>query len=377
MSADVLAAEEIRETARAVLARHATSQRVRALFDDPDRLDRGLWTQMAELGWIGVEVDPEHGGLGLGFGSLVVLLEELGRCTAGGPFLATTLAAGAVELVGTERQRTAVLPGAATGAWFGTVALTGEAGHPGTDVRLIREGATLRLDGAVGFVPDASVADAIVVAARDADGLDAVVLVSCDRPGVAVGRAPMLDQTRNLCHVRFSGSEIDDGDLMAEGSRATAALALLRARAGVAVAADSVGNAREVVDRTVAYARDRVQFGLPIGAFQGVKHRCADMFVTTEAAATLVAAAADALSVGQHDAALLAAMAKSFACRGASETAGRGVQLHGGIGYTWEHDMHIFLKRAKLNEALFGDNHVQRRAIAAAVVDQGALDGPA
>src|SRR4051812_35401951 len=119
MTADTLAAEEIRETARAVLARHATSQLVRALFDDPDRLDRQLWTQMAQLGWTGIDIDEEHGGLGLGFRSLVVLLEELGRCTAGGPFLATALAAAAVAAAGTDRQRAAVLPHAANGEWFG------------------------------------------------------------------------------------------------------------------------------------------------------------------------------------------------------------------------------------------------------------------
>jgi alkylation response protein AidB-like acyl-CoA dehydrogenase len=377
MSADTLAAEEIRESARAVLARHATSHHVRALFDDADRLDLGLWAQMAELGWTGIDIGEEHGGLGLGFGSLVVLLEELGRCTAGGPFLATALAAAALEMAGTGGQRAAVLPRAASGQWFGTVALADRAGHPRAGVQLLRDGGGLRLEGTAGFVLDASVAESVVVAAQETDGGDALLLMPCERRGITIERVPVVDQTRNLGHVHFSETDVEDGDLMAEGSGATSALARLRSRAGVAVAADSVGIAREVVDRTAAYARDRVQFGLPIGAFQGVKHQCADMFVTTEAAATLVTAAAEALVAGRDDGPLLASMAKSYACGRASETAGRGVQLHGGIGYTWEHDMHIFLKRAKLNEALLGDTHVQLRSIAKAVIDQGAVDGEA
>src|SRR5262249_48817373 len=147
-------------------------------------------------------------------------------------------------------------------------------------------------------------------------------------------------------------------------------------RASVAIAADSVGNAREVLDRTTDYARQRVQFGLPIGAFQGVKHQCADMFVGTETAATLVDAAADALTgaSGAQQAgasAVLASMARFSACRNAVAVAGRGIQLHGGVGYTWEHDMHIFLKRAALNAALFGDGRYHLRRVADAVCTNG------
>ena len=233
----------------------------------------------------------------------------------------------------------------------------------------------MSLSGSAGFVPDASIADVVVVGARDEAGQDVLLVLSTDREGISVERLPVLDQTRNLGRVTFTDVEVDAHDLMTDD--AAKCHLSLQERASVAVAADSIGNAREVVHRTASYARERTQFGLPIGAFQGVKHQCADMFVGTEAAATLVAAAATAISTGSTDADRLASMAKFAACRNAVDVAGRGVQLHGGIGYTWEHDMHIFLKRAALNAALFGDGRFHLRHVADAIGKDGNDDGTA
>ena len=370
-----LLADEIRDAARSVLEDHATSSRVRALFDDPDRLDRTLWSQMADLGWMGMEIPEAHGGLGARFDGVTVLLEELGRRTSGGPFLATTLAAGAILVAGADHHRAGWLPRLASGEAFGTIVIADEQGAFPSRVRLRRDGATVRLRGSAGFVPDASVADVVVVAARDEAGSDVLAVLSPDRAGVTIERTPVLDQTRNLTRVAFDDCEVAAEEMMIEGPAATSALVVLRNRASVAVAADSVGNAREVVQRTAGYARERTQFGLPIGAFQGVKHQCADMFVGTEVAATLVAAAAEALSTNGRDADRLTSMAKFTACRNGSEVAGRGVQLHGGIGYTWEHDMHIFLKRATLNAALFGDRRFHLRQVADAIGKVGTDHG--
>ena len=367
---EVIPAEEIRAAAKAMLLRHATSERIRNLFDKPNRLDDLLWQQMSNLGWMGMEVPEEFGGLGGQFDDVVILLEELGRFAAGGPFMSTaTLAIGALLLAGTESQRNEFLPRLAAGECLATAALCDAAGRPMPSVRWRTDpDSAIRLDGVVGFVPDAGIAEMIVVGATDAAGANLLVFVPRDRAGIGYEPTPVLDQTRSMWQITFIDCMVSAAEVMASGAAASDTLSRLFARASVAIAADSTGNARSVLDRTTTYAKERIQFGMPIGTFQGVKHQCANMFVGTEEAATLTTAAAEAITANSHDASELASMAKYYACRNAADAAGRGVQLHGGIGYTWEHDMHIYLKRAKLNEALFGDTRSHLRNVATSIL---------
>jgi alkylation response protein AidB-like acyl-CoA dehydrogenase len=302
----------------------------------------------------------------MGFPALIVVFEELGRAAAGGPFLSTgALAIGAFLEAGTDAQRAAWLPGVASGAVRATVALTDAGGRLGSDLVLTTgtDGA-MTVDGRAGFVTDAPLAELLVVAARTPDGEDALAVVPRAAQGVEVTRVPVLDLTRSLGHVTLKSCPLGATDLLAVGAPATRAIASLRTRAAVAIAADAVGVARAVLARTTQYACERRQFGLPIGAFQGVKHQCADMFVGTETAAALVRAAAAAIEDGEEQAGELASMAKLAAGGNGGDAAGRAMQLHGGIGYTWEHDAHIYLKRAKLDEALFGDRAHHLRVIA-------------
>jgi len=265
---------------------------------------------------------------------------------------------------GNEQQQVRWLPKLAAGELVATVVFTDPNGGPSSTLRLASgPGGGLRLEGTSGFVSDGALAQLLIAVAHDEAGEDAVVVLPRARLGIEVARVLVLDPTRSLAHVTFRSCEIAPEDVLAQGGLATRVIADLRARCNVAMAADSIGIARSVLARTAAYAQQRVQFGHPIGAFQGVKHQCADVFVETEAAATVTCAAADVLADG-NDAVGLSSMAKFYACGNAADAAGRAMQLHGGIGYTWESDIHIYLKRAKLNEAMFGDRAFQLDAIA-------------
>ena len=313
--------DELRATARSALGR-----------ESDDR-----WRQMVELGWTAIHVDEEHGGAGCGYGDLAVVLHELGRGLAATPFLASAvLAEGALAHAGDDSGLRSRL---ASGEAVGTVALAGADGS----YEPARRTATWRgdrVDGDAGFVPDADVADVLVVAACDESGTSAVLLV--DAAAVAVEPMPTLDETRRLFRVTFDGS--DGRHLCEPGPDADALLDRVLALGVIATACDAVGVAERALDMTTAYAKERQQFGRPIGSFQAVKHHCADMAIAVEAGRAAVTAAAEALdgdpARSANAAATAAAITASYVGPAASNVCDLALRVHGGIGFTWEHDCH-------------------------------------
>jgi len=359
--------DALRASARAMLDRSAPTASVRELLDHPVGFDQALWRDMAELGWLALLVPEVDGGAGAGFGEVVVIAEELGARLTPGPFLASAvLAISALVLGGSVEQRARWLDPLATGEAIGTVALTGPSGRLGDDalgVRCRDDGSALRLDGAAGFVPDAHVADFVVVATTDGRARR-LALVETTIPGVDVRPTPTIDHTRRLSQLTFDDVVVD----------ATAAIDdtvfdQLVERAATVLAADGAGAAREILARAVEYSKQRVQFNRPIGSFQAVKHMLADMYVLSEAASVAVEGAAHALDLQPDAAPRLASIAASYARDAAERVAGDAVQAHGGIGFTWEHDCHLYLKRTQLDAALFGDTAIHRGRLAGLLLD--------
>lgn len=228
------------------------------------------------------------------------------------------------------------------------------------------------LSGPVPHVVDAPTADVVVALAHTLDGTPVLVVVEAGCSGLTMKREPTIDRTRSLGWLDFVDVHVPATSVLATGAAATQAIDAVVPRLALATASDSLGIATRVLETTTEYAVQRHQFGRAIGSFQAVKHQAADMLVRTEMARALLDEAADAVDDGHPDAPALASMAKAYSCETASWVAGRGIQLHGGIGYTWEHDMHIYLKRAKLNEAIFGDPRWHRERVAHHLAATGA-----
>lgn len=357
----------LRMMARTLLAKECNSQRVRALADNGLPFDGKLWACLVDAGLTGIDIPIEYGGAGASFAELAVVLVEMGRQATVSPFLASAvLGSGAVLLSGTDAQRASWLPQLAAGSVRATAAVSGANGRTGpSQLGLVAERGRdgWQIDGAAAFVPDAHLADVLVLAASDPDGGVLLSLVEADRHGLRIVPTPTIDGTRKLATVHAEGLIIGPDAVLASGAPGAAALAALLDRVAVAVACDSLGVAERALEMTVGYAKDRVQFGRPIGSFQAVKHRCADMFIGVEAARALTTDAAGELA-RSTTACAAASAAKSYVTDMAVKVAGDALQLHGGIGYTWEHDMHILLKRAKLNQALFGSARDHRRQAA-------------
>lgn len=304
-----------------------------------DLLGKNLdWQQVVDAGWLSLEIPEPLGGAGASFVETAILLEEMGRAGAANRFLGTTLAVGALTASSPNDSRDALLTRIAEG--------TAAAFASGFTV------SNGSVSGRAEFVPDAEGADVVLLLA-DADGTPVVVT----SPGLTVTAQPVLDETRSLAVVSADDAVVTDSwPLTGDPVR-------LRDRAAVAVACDSLGVAEAMLAATVEYAKVRHQFERPIGSFQAVKHACADMLVQTSVARQLVDAAVAALAAG-GDASVEAAMAKSYACAAAVDVVGKAMQLHGGVGYTWESGVHVYLKRAALNRSLFGSPAEHRRRLA-------------
>ena len=342
----------IREAARKFFAARIDSTHLHAVIDGAaDGVD--LWHAAAgEMGLAGLVVPEQHGGAGLGMVELAIVAEAAGYHAAPLPLLAgVAMAAPALLAGGTDAQKAMWLPRLASGAVRGSVALTG----PDGDIE--RAGVTRsgdRLTGAAHFVPDGAGAELFIVAV--ADGAMALVLRTA--PGGTVERCVSLDMTRPHAVLRLD-------DVVAEPLADAAAARAAALQGGwIALAADALGGAQACIERTVAYAKERVQFGRRIGSYQAVKHRLADMMVEIEQARSAVYWAACAADEGSADAPFAAHAAKAFATDAYASCAGNMIQLHGGIGFTWEHDAHIFFKRARADQALLGSPAWHRERIA-------------
>ena len=362
--------ELLRSTARKFFENECPSTVVRGLMETPEGMTPALWTKLAEQGWLGLIYPEAYDGLGLGLVDLVVLMEEMGRAVVPGPYFSTLLLGGLALLeAGSDAQKKEWLPRIATGqarvtlAWMEPSAALGA---EGVTLPAVAKGATVTLSGTKLFVPDAHTADAIVVAARTGTGTTedgiGLYLVPKGARGLEVRLLPTMDQTRKLCEVTLKDVTVGgDARLGGAGGRA---LGRVLDRATVGLCAEMCGGAQRVLDMTVEYAKIRQAFGRPIGSYQGVKHRAADMLVDVENSKSITYYAAWALDEGVPEGPLAVSMAKAYASDAYRRVAGAGIQLHGGIGFTWEHDLYLYFKRAKGSEFTFGDATYHRERVA-------------
>jgi alkylation response protein AidB-like acyl-CoA dehydrogenase len=365
--------ELLRSTARKFFDNECASEIVRKLMDGPEGMTPDLWKKIAEQGWTGLIFPDEHGGMGLGFVDLVVLMEEMGRAVVPGPFFSTVLLGGlAVLEAGTDAQKKAWLPKITSGEARATLAWmepSAELGARGITLQATAKGAGFTLDGTKLFVHDAHTADVIVVAARTGSGKSpeegiSLFLVPKGTPGLSVTLLPTMDQTRKLCEVGLKNVALGAEALMGQAGSGWAPLARVIDRATVALCAEMCGGAQKVLEMTVEYAKIRQAFGRPIGSYQGVKHKAADMLVDVENSKSITYYAAWAMDEGVPEGPLAVSMAKAYVSDAYRRVSGAGIQLHGGIGFTWEHDLHLYFKRAKGSEFTFGDATWHRERVA-------------
>jgi alkylation response protein AidB-like acyl-CoA dehydrogenase len=365
--------ELLRDTARRFLESECNTQFVRQRMAEPAAVSDEFWQNLAAQGWLGIVCPEAEGGSGLGLVDLVVLMEEMGRAVMPGPFLSTVLLGGsAIAEAGTPAQRQQWLPKIAAGNAKAALAWT----EPnlrwdaaGIMLRAREAGGGYTLSGTKLFVGDAHLADILVVAARTRDGSTmedgvSLLLVPKDTRGLTVTLLPTIDETRKLCEVSLDNVALPANALLGNRHEGWAPLSRVLARATVALSAEMCGGAQQVLDMTVAYAKIRIAFGKPIGSYQGVKHQAADMLVAIENAKSLTYYAAWALDQGLDEAPLAVSMAKAAASDMYRKVAGTGIQLHGGIGMTWEHDLQLYFKRAKASEVAFGDATWHRERVA-------------
>jgi alkylation response protein AidB-like acyl-CoA dehydrogenase len=365
--------ELLRSTARKFFDNECGSETVRKLMEGPEGMTPDLWKKLAEQGWLGLIVPDEHGGMGLGMVDLVVLMEEMGRAVVPGPFFSTVLLGGlAILEAGTEAQKKAWLPRLASGDARATLAWmepTADLGARGITLPATAKSGGHTLNGTKLFVQDAHTADALVVAARTATGKSAeegisLFLVPKDSAGLTVTLLPTMDQTRKLCEVTFKDVAVGSDALMGQAGSGWSPLARVIDRATVGLCAEMCGGAQKVLDMTVEYAKIRQAFGRPIGSYQGVKHKAADMLVDVENSKSITYYAAWAMDEGVAEGPLAVSMAKAYVSDAYRRVSGAGIQLHGGIGFTWEHDLHLYFKRAKGSEFTFGDATWHRERVA-------------
>jgi alkylation response protein AidB-like acyl-CoA dehydrogenase len=365
--------ELLRATARKFFENECPSAFVRRRMEEPAGTTDEFWGKLAEQGWLGLIYPEEYGGSGLGFVDLTVLMEEMGRVVMPGPFFSTVLLGGLTILeAGSPEQKKAWLPRIAAGEARAALAWTEPNARwdaEGVTATARRSGEGWVLSGTKLFVLDAHLADVTVVVARTADGRPAeqalsLFLVERGTPGFEPRLLPTMDQTRKQCEVALRDVRVPASALLGPEHGGWAPLARVVERATVALCAEMCGGAQKVLEMTTEYAKIRVAFGRPIGAYQAVKHRAADMLVDVENAKSLTYYAAWAVDERVPESTLAASMAKAYASDAYRRVAGAGIQLHGGIGFTWEHDLHLYFKRAKFSEFTFGDATYHRERVA-------------
>jgi alkylation response protein AidB-like acyl-CoA dehydrogenase len=359
--------EALQCAARDFLARECPPALVRETAKTPDGVPRGLYAKMAELGWMGLLVPEAEGGLGLGTLDLALVLEELGRAAAPGPFLASQLVTAALLRAGSAAQRRRWLPRLVSGESLAALAYLEESDRHDADgialaARRTRDG--WRLDGTKLFVLGVPGADLLLVAARAGRRGVSLFLVEASARGVRIRPEETIDLTRRVGEVRLRDVALEREALLGREGEGWPLLARLLDLGAIGIAADSLGGAARALEMAVEYSKVRQQFGRPIGSFQALKHMAAEMVSEVEPSRSLVWYAAYAFDHRPREAPRAAAIAKARLGDVYSRTVNRAVQMHGGIGFTWEHDLHLWFKRARWNEVAFGDPTWQRDRIA-------------
>src|SRR5438067_4581886 len=365
----------LRNLSREFLTRESTPKAVRTLWEDQRGYSEATWQQLSEMGLHGLTVPEAYGGQGLGMIDLALVLDEMGRAAYPGPYFATAvLAAGAIAATGSEDQMSRYLPDIAAGrtrATFGLLESALSWQPAGVQMRAARIGSGFSLSGVKRFVPWAHVADLVVVAART-DGGITLFAVARDASGVSETRNVEMDRTNPTSTMTFKDVSVGADAVIGEVDQGWSIVEAVLQRAAVAAAAEMLGASRRCMDMSVEYAKVRQQFGQPIGMFQAIKHACAEMLLEVENSHGATYYAAWAADAGSPDAALAASAAKAYVGDASRKVCGSSIQIHGAIGFTWEYDLHLYFKRAKHFEPLYGDADFHReRSLQLTLARQG------
>ena len=365
--------EELRRSARSFLEDHSSPAHVRKAMETEAGFDADVWRRVAtELGWTSIIVPEAYGGIGLTYVELVALMEEMGSALLCAPFFSTVCLAGnALIAGGTEEQKQEHLPGIAAGETIATLAHTEPNGRwaaAGIAAEASRDGDGYVLNGTKTFVIDGHTAQLLVIAARrpKSSGKDGVSLfvVPASTPGIERRLLPTMDQTRRQAEITLSGVRVPVSALMGNEGEGWPVLSRTLDLAAIALSAEQAGGAQRCLDMSVQYAKERVQFGRPIGSFQALKHKCADMLLQVESARSASYYAGWAASVDDPELPVLASLAKAYCSDAYFYCAAESVQIHGGVGFSWEYDVHLYFKRAKSSETLLGDAAYHRELVA-------------
>ncbi|CAN5840566.1 acyl-CoA dehydrogenase family protein [soil metagenome] len=357
--------DELRRTVRSFLEAKSAESAVREQMETDDGYDPAVWRQMAEqMGLAGLHVPEEHGGSGYGYVELGIVLEEMGRALLCAPFFSTVvLAANALIHCGDDAAQAEYLPGIASGDTVATLAFTepsGRWGEDGIEMTARVDGYAARLSGTKSYVIDGHTASLILVAARTDAGVS-LFAVDSEASGLTRTSLPTMDQTRKQARLDFDDTPARP--IGVDGAGWTV-LSKVLDLAAVALAAEQVGGAQRVLEMAVEYAKVRVQFGRPIGSFQAIKHKCADMLLDVESAKSAAYYGMWCAAEMNDELPAVASMAKAYCSEAYFHAAAENIQIHGGIGFTWEHPAHLYFKRAKSSELLFGDATYHRELLA-------------
>jgi len=357
--------EELRKTVRSFLESKSAESAVREQMETEAGYDAAVWSQMAEqLGLQGLAIPEEFGGSGFSFVELGIVLEEMGRALLCAPFFSSVvLAANTLLLSGDAAAQAKYLPGIASGETIATVALTEPSGkwdESGVTTEATGSGSDFTITGTKSFVLDGHTAGLIIVAARTAKGVS-LFAVDADAAGLTRTALSTMDQTRKQAKLEFAGTP---ATLIGTEGDGWNVLSKVLDLVAVGLAAEQVGGAQKVLEMAVEYAKVRVQFGRPIGSFQAIKHKCADMLLEVESAKSAAYYGMWCASEMNDELPSVASLAKAYCSEAYFHATAENIQIHGGIGFTWEHPAHLYFKRAKSSELLFGDPTYHRELLA-------------
>ena len=361
--------DELRSSVRRFLEQKSPSAEVRRLMETEEGYDPAVWSQMAsQLGLQGLALPEEHGGSGYGFIEQIAVLEEMGRALLCAPYFSTVvLAATALLESGDEAAQKDLLPGIADGSTIATLAWVEDPSSWDTSAisaTARRNGDGYAIDGTKTLVLDGHIANLLLVVAQT-DGGPSLFAVEADASGLSRRSLETLDMTRKLASLELAGTP---ARLIAEEGAATRILERTLQHAVVALSAEQVGGAQKCLEMSVDYAKLRVQFGRPIGSFQAIKHKCADMLLEVESAKSAAYYAAWAIADGTDEVPVVVPLAKAYCSDAFANAAAENIQIHGGIGFTWEHDAHLFYRRAKSSEQFLGSASEHRDLLAQALI---------
>jgi 3-oxocholest-4-en-26-oyl-CoA dehydrogenase beta subunit len=362
----------LKNSAREFLVQECPKKLVRAMMEDEKGYSPDLWKKTAELGWLGLVFPEEYGGVGSSFLNLTVLLEECGRALLPGPFISTVVLTGRpIAAFGNEEQKRSFLSKIASGDMIMTLAfMEDNGGIEASDITTTAtaSGNKFVINGTKLFVPHAQIADYVICVARTKNSRNkeqgiTLFLVDTRTPGIQI--EPLKTMTgEKLCEVVFNNVTVPASSILGEIDKGWQIMKSVLMEGQVAESAWMTGGARWAMETSIAYATSRIAFGRPIGSFQAIQHKLANIAVGVEGATSIVYYAAWAIMENKPDAVLAASMAKSWCGETYKQAAFDGVQIHGGIGYTWDHDMHLYLKRAKAAEVTLGDSDYHRERVA-------------